>query len=1113
MSWIADLHIHSRYSIATSKECDPRNLYRWAGLKGLSLIGTGDFTHPGWRKQLKEELTPAEPGFYRLNEAPAAEIPGQPEARFVVSGELSTIYKKNGRVRKVHHLIVLPSLEVADRISASLEEMGMNIRSDGRPILGLDSYRLLELVLEICPEGLFIPAHIWTPHFSVFGSNSGFDSIEECYEDLTPEIYALETGLSSDPSMNWRWSALDRFTLVSNSDAHNPRNLAREANIFNAEFSFAGMCDALKNGVDSPDGAGDNSFGGTIEFFPEEGKYHYDGHRNCGIVLPPEETQAHDYICPACGRKLTVGVLHRVASLADRPDGKRPERAALYQSMVPLREVIGSAFGQAPGTRKVEEAYFDLLHRFGPELTILRETGIDLIAKSFGPLIAEGIRRLRSGEVMVKPGYDGEYGVISVFNESDRQAFKGQAALFEQEKAAAKKTLQLRRVIGELAGRAGGFLEPEAAGELLKPPLRKPSLSPEQEAIITADYRRAIILAGPGSGKTRTLTERIGFLIRNRGVDPGNITGVTFTHKAAAELKSRLNAMFPGDRKLNRLNLGTFHGICWNILNQNPEPFPLKLLDPAEAKELMEEVLRSNRIPMTAREALLLVSLMKNKYLWDDERELPAQVVEIYRYYQETVRKYRRLDFDDVIIEAVQLWEDDPAWLAPLKERFQHLFVDEFQDVNSIQYRLVQLWTAGNSGLTAIGDPNQAIYGFRGASAHFFERLRQDFPETKVFQLDRNYRSSPVIIEAANGLVAPEHHQQASGRILAREPIIWFETSSEKSSAKAIVTEIISLLGGSTMITAHQRKIAGGKKRKISDDTYGFNDFAILYRTNRQAEALEEALTIEGLPYRVVGQTATLENGAVREFLGFFRFLTNDGDLLALRTALGYPRWGFSRSEINDFMDDLQNLPGDFKSWGFSENDEKYPEIMGKLRQFYGVAEYYREQLSNSCPELIRDWMLRMDLAENDEMERLRRIGENYKNIGELLRFLPLAREADIIRKGNRTTTPETITLATLHAVKGLEFPVVFLTGVEEGLLPHGTDPDPDTIAEEQRLFYVGITRAKHKLYLANARYRFRSGQNEPVETSRFVKLIPDTLLCKIEWNRQNSKQFQLELF
>lgn len=1111
MSWIADLHIHSRYSIATSKECDPRNLYRWAGLKGLTLIGTGDFTHPGWRKQLREELTPAEPGFYRLRETGVPEIPDQPEPRFVVSGELSTIYKKNGRVRKVHHLIVLPSLEAADRISAKLEEMGMNIRSDGRPILGLDSHRLLELVLDICPEVLFIPAHIWTPHFSVFGSNSGFDAIEECYEDLTSYIYALETGLSSDPGMNWRWSALDRFTLVSNSDAHNPQNLAREANIFDTEFSYPGMKKALMD----KDG---HTFLGTLEFYPEEGKYHYDGHRNCGITLNPEETRDRAGICPACGRRVTVGVLHRVTDLADRPEGSRSQTAAPYQSLVPLREIIGSVLGQTPGARKVEQTYFDLLHRFGPELTILTGIELDRLAKDAGPLIAEGIRRLRSGEVMIQPGYDGEYGVISVFNESDRQAWKGQAALFESEARPPKKAIQLYRLVAGMVEQAGSFpKEEEAEGH--QPSSLKTGLSPEQQAIITADYRRAIIIAGPGSGKTRTLTERIRYLIRDRGVAPGAITAVTFTNKAAAELKVRLAGMLTGEKKFNRLNLGTFHGIAWNILNRNPEPFNLKLLDEAEAKELVEETLRQHRIPITSREALLIISLVKNRYLrenhpWEsdpgeNDPELPPQAHDLYRAYQDLLKIHQRLDFDDVIIKTVQLWEEDPAWLASFKNRFQHLLVDEFQDVNPVQYRLVKLWAANNLSLTAIGDPNQAIYGFRGASARFFNHLQLDFPETVSFQLNRNYRSTPVIIKAANCLVAPGYHQIIAATESDRELITWLEAPGEKMTAKAIVTEIISLLGGSTMISAHQSKTSGGKRRKVSDQTYGFNDFAILYRTNRQAEALEEALTIEGLPYRVVGQTMTLENVAVKEFLAFFRYLANEDDVLALRTVLAYPRWGFQGNEIKEIMADL----GAISKSQDSLSCQAYPELIPKLRQFYGVVGYYRTQTLNSCPELIRDWMLRMDLAESEELERLGRIGENYRNIGELLRFLPLAQEADIIRRGNKTTTGEMITLATLHAAKGLEFPVVFLTGVEEGLLPLGSEPDQETVAEEQRLFYVGVTRAKNRLYLVNSLHRFRHGQNTPVERSRFLKLIPAELLDKVEWTKQSGKQKQLELF
>lgn len=407
MVWVADLHIHSHYSMATSKECDLEHLYLWAACKGISLLGTGDFTHPGWRRELESQLEPAEPGFYRLKKTPTVSIPNAPEVRFIVSGEISTIYKKDGRTRKVHHLILLPSLADAVAVSSRLETMGLNIKSDGRPILGLDSYRLFELVLEIAPEALLIPAHIWTPHFSVFGSNSGFDTIEECYGDLTQYIYALETGLSSDPPMNWRWSALDRFTLVSNSDAHNPRNLAREANLFAGVFSYQGVKQALQD----PE-SGD--FAGTLEFFPEEGKYHYDGHRNCQVCWRPEETMSQSGKCPVCGRKVTVGVLHRIATLADRPAGYRPAGAKAFQSLIPLVEIIGSALDKGITSKRVKQQYDELLLNLGPELAILRETPVAEIARVAGLPVSEGIQRLRTGKVNIQPGYDGAYGVVSL---------------------------------------------------------------------------------------------------------------------------------------------------------------------------------------------------------------------------------------------------------------------------------------------------------------------------------------------------------------------------------------------------------------------------------------------------------------------------------------------------------------------------------------------------------------------------------------------------------------------------------------------------------------------------------------------------------------------------
>lgn len=409
MYYIGDLHIHSRYSRATSKDCTPEHLDLWARRKGIHIVGTGDFTHPAWREELKEKLEPAEDGLYvlkdgyRIKEDP---VPGGKIPRFMVTGEISSIYKKNGKTRKVHSLILLPGLEDAERLSARLEQIG-NIHSDGRPILGLDCRDLLEIVLELCPRAVYVPAHIWTPHFSMFGAFSGFDTVEECFEDLTPYIHAVETGLSSDPPMNWRVSALDRFQLISNSDAHSPAKLGREANLFDIPLSYEGVYRAIQTG---------EGLGGTIEFFPEEGKYHMDGHRKCGLCLTPSETVKYNGKCPVCGRKITIGVSHRIGELADRPEGYVKPGAKPFESLVPLPEVIGASVGRGAAGVKVQREYRRLLAELGPEFEILRNIPPEDIRCAAGDRMAEGIRRLRNGQVECVPGFDGEYGVIRLFD-------------------------------------------------------------------------------------------------------------------------------------------------------------------------------------------------------------------------------------------------------------------------------------------------------------------------------------------------------------------------------------------------------------------------------------------------------------------------------------------------------------------------------------------------------------------------------------------------------------------------------------------------------------------------------------------------------------------------
>jgi uncharacterized protein (TIGR00375 family) len=422
MPFFADLHIHSHYSRATSKDMTPEAIWKWAQLKGILVAGTGDFTHPGWFSELTKKLDPTGGGLFCLREEYRGEaVPAScaAEVRFLLTSEISCIYSKNGRTRKVHCLIIVPDFESAARISLALARIG-NITSDGRPILGLDAKVLFSLAMDAAPEATFVPAHAWTPHFSVFGAVSGFDTLEECFEEFTPSIRAIETGLSSDPAMNWRLSVLDGIQLISNSDAHSATKLGREATVFAGDPSYEAIREALATG---------RNLAGTIEFFPEEGKYHWDGHRACGVRLSPSETMRAGYLCPDCGRKVTVGVMHRVEQLADREAGFKPEGAPGFRSLIPLAEIIAEARGVGVASKAVGADYMRLLAELGNEYRILMDAPLDDIENAGSPLIREGVSRVRRGDVDIAPGYDGEYGRVSIFSGVERRAVKGQMRL------------------------------------------------------------------------------------------------------------------------------------------------------------------------------------------------------------------------------------------------------------------------------------------------------------------------------------------------------------------------------------------------------------------------------------------------------------------------------------------------------------------------------------------------------------------------------------------------------------------------------------------------------------------------------------------------------------
>jgi len=420
MKFIADFHLHSKYSRATSRDMDLENLDKWAKIKGIRVLGTGDFTHPLWLKELKEKLEPAEEGLFKLKES-------QSETRFILTSEISCIYTKNNRVRKIHIIIFASSFKVVENINVQLGWVG-NLKADGRPILGLDAKELAKIAFSASQDCLVVPAHAWTPWFSIFGSKSGFDSVEECFDEYSKYIYALETGLSSDPAMNWRLSKLDKIALISNSDSHSPQKIGREANVFDTEISYPAITDAIK--TKNP-----QRFLYTIEFFPEEGKYHFDGHRLCNASLSPQESKKYNNICPVCAKPLTIGVLNRVEELADRPafdksSASKPEGAIPFKSLIPLSEIIADALGVLPGAKQVAGEYNNLIKKFRNEMEVLLNIPYVELKEAALPEIADGIIKVREGKVFINPGYDGVYGKIKIFSKEEQEKTFSQKTLF-----------------------------------------------------------------------------------------------------------------------------------------------------------------------------------------------------------------------------------------------------------------------------------------------------------------------------------------------------------------------------------------------------------------------------------------------------------------------------------------------------------------------------------------------------------------------------------------------------------------------------------------------------------------------------------------------------------
>ncbi|WP_027643180.1 UvrD-helicase domain-containing protein [Enterocloster clostridioformis] len=1076
--YIGDLHIHSRYSRATSKELTPEHLDLWAGKKGINIVGTGDFTHPAWRSELAEKLEPAEQGLYMLKKEYSLQRPsvlGQSSPRFVISGEISSIYKKNGRVRKVHSLILLPSLEAAEVLSRRLEAIG-NIHSDGRPILGLDCHDLLAITLEACPDAIYVPAHIWTPHFSLFGAFSGFDTIEECYEELTPQIHALETGLSSDPAMNWRLSALDSFQLISNSDAHSPSKLGREASLFDIPMSYAGLYGAIQRG---------EGLKGTIEFFPEEGKYHFDGHRKCHLCLSPSQARKYNGICPVCGRKLTTGVLHRIEQLADRDEDFLLPQGRPFENLVPLGEVIATSVGSSPSSVKVSRQYEHLLEELGNEFYILRQAPLEDISHVAGSLTAEGIRHLRDGRVQWRPGYDGEYGAMRLFQSAELDNVEGQLCMtFDTAEADLHETMS--PAIPGAADLPASHSTPvshsipvphgtpasreTAVSNILTVSMPSSALNQDQQQAVESVFPVTAVIAGPGTGKTKTLVSRIEHLIGERGVRPSEITAVTFTNKAAKELTQRIRQALPGKRSLNQMQVGTFHSLCYRLLAQ--AGIELSLADQGQAEECAGETIAALELACTVKQFLTAVSLHKAglttaEGIAADMTDGSAGETnfsltpEAAARYQQALDSRKLMDFDDLLLNMLRLLEQEQK-TEYRKQHFSYLLVDEFQDINPVQYQLIKAWNKGGRELFVIGDPDQSIYGFRGSDSRCFDLLEQDFPGTSTIRLTTGYRSTPEILSASLPLISrnPGGERRLSAARPHGEPVRLVTAETSLPESIFIAKEINRMVGGIDMLDAHSHTPG------LWDTARSFADIAVLYRTNHQARLLEQCLQKEGIPYMVAGREDYLDNPAVQGTISFFGALLKQsgitGDTLEL-----------CRKRISPSAD------------------------------YSGLEERFLPRLKKDRPwKLLEDWISCLGLGADKSMDTFVRMSYFHKTMEDMLNTLAFGQAHDLKRSGQNSCPSDAVTLMTLHASKGLEFPVVFLYGLKQGILPLKTGKGPVELDEERRLMYVGMTRARDELILTTSE-----------EPSSFLGELPKDA-CRVEKAQSSGSEIkQLSLF
>jgi ATP-dependent DNA helicase UvrD/PcrA len=1136
MTFIADLHIHSKYSRATAKNLDLENLYRTAQIKGIAVVGTGDFTHPAWIEEIESKLEEAEPGLFSLKREIAEPIDEtvprscRKKVRFILQTEISNIYKRGGRVRKNHNLIYFPDLSAVKKFNARLDGIG-NIKSDGRPILGLDARALLEIMLETSDQGLFVPAHIWTPWFSMFGSKSGFDTIEACFGDLKDHIFAVETGLSSDPPMNWRVSDLDHVSLISNSDAHSPGYMGRNASVFNTDLDYFAMRSALET-------RSCKTFHGTLDMFPHQGKYHYDGHRKCNVSLNPETTEEYGGICPVCKKPLTLGVLYRVQELASRSEGYLPKNRQGYTRIIPLTDILAQIFQVGPKTQKVAGYYQNAIEALGPELPILTDHSFDKIQGAGVPLLAEAIMKMRTGDILIDPGFDGEYGKVNIFSRRERETLRGEKTfLFSQpaHRVSSGENSALPPDCKKSGFKKSGLGKPVLAKT--DTPLtesdrseREPGLleglNPDQKQAVESDHPAILIQAGPGTGKTRTLTAKIAFLVSEKKTDPGSILALTFTNKAARQLSQRIDAFLP--KEGSRVLATTFHGFCLKFLKEYFEfdagimsdTLRLTLVKNGLEIAMQEDSSRDNRTwangtrGAAARggfsgkkgvgELDRIISLCKQQLLgpFDDLSSLAGTqdvgvLRRVYTAYQQQCREKNLVDFEELIFLWYSRLIASPGVLARVQKRFAHIFIDEYQDLNHGQYELVKL-LAQKSRLVVIGDPDQSIYGFRGSDNTYFKRFSTDYPSEQIF-LHRNYRSTQTILDASFQMISHSPESCGSPKIFSTlnttQKLIIKETSSGAAEAVAVGKMIETLVGGLSFFSIDARNIdarnidaqnmdlknaGSGEGPLVSRKEYSFSDFAVLFRTRKQSEPFVEVFQKQGIPFQTADKKNRYTQDGIQQVLSLFRIITN-------------------RAHKTDY----QIIGDHLKETG---QIQVIPDP---------VFDQVRDTLT--CLEMTIDYLnvrskIRQTDAQAATYESLVSLARLYPVPKEFMDYLTLDQDPDHL-----TGSVERVSLLTLHSAKGLEYPVVFVTGCEQGWIPFARDGKTfENLEEERRLFYVGMTRAMDILCLTYAQKRRIYGTSQKRQRSFFIDDIEKRLAQyekPVVRAMEKKKEIQLELF